>query len=129
MARLLKYRFLVLILPAFLMSTTAYQASAGDLPLLTKSKYSLPIDLQEVYQSWSSRGFSTRSTSYRLEGWYSTEPVVHNCLRVVLEGRVEYVIDGNSYIVEPGDEFFYPANMEQTSKNLHDGTTTVLIGQ
>jgi len=129
MTRLLKYRFLVLFFSAFLISTTAHQASAGDLPLLTKSKYSLPIDLQEVYQSWSSRGYSTRSTSYRLEGWSSTDPVANNCFRVVLEGRVEYIIDGISYVVEPGDEFFYPANMEQTSKNLHDGTTTVLIGQ
>ena len=51
----------------------------------------------------------------------------YNCLRTVLSGRVEYVIDGKRYVAEPGDEIAYPAGAKQTVTNLHDGDSVVLV--
>jgi quercetin dioxygenase-like cupin family protein len=48
-------------------------------------------------------------------------------VRAVLAGRMEYIIDGQRFVLEPGDELFYPANAMQTARNLSDGVSKMLV--
>jgi quercetin dioxygenase-like cupin family protein len=48
-------------------------------------------------------------------------------VRAILAGRMEYIIDGQRFVLEPGDELFYPANATQTARNLSDGVSKMLV--
>jgi hypothetical protein len=40
---------------------------------------------------------------------------------------MEYNIEGQRFILEPGDELLYPANATQTARNLFDGVSKMLV--
>ncbi len=127
------YRFRHLIMVpyviAVLMLATMGLASAGDAPLLIKGKFGTPVNKEAVIADWKARGYTDWANSLmatnQSDAWVSP----HNCLRTILEGRVEFIIDGQRFVLEPGDELFYPANAMPSARNLHEGNSKMLIAR
>ncbi len=128
MTHRMKFLLLVPLLSALLMMAATVDASAGDAPVLVKGKFETPVNYDKVFEEWKIRGYSTWENTSKEKGWSSTRSFDHNCVRIVLDGRVEYIIEGQRFVVEPGDELLYPANATKTATNLHDGVSEVLVG-
>ena len=124
----LKHLILVPLVSALLMMAGVVEASAGEAPVFVKCKFGTPVNFDDVVEDWTARGYSNWSNSPKGMGWSSTRAFDHHCLFTVLAGRVEYIIDGQRFVVEPGDELLYPANATKTATNLHDDISKVLIG-
>jgi mannose-6-phosphate isomerase-like protein (cupin superfamily) len=124
----MKFLLLVPLFFVLLMMAATVETSAGDVPILTKNKFETPVNYDKVFEEWKIRGYSTWENTSKEKGWSSTRSFDHNCVRIVLDGRLEYIIEGKSFIVEPGDELIYPANATQTATNLYDGVSRVLVG-
>ncbi len=124
-----RLRFLVLIpfVSALLIMAAFIEASAGDAPVLVKGKFETPVNLESVVADWKARGYSDWVSSWKEKGWSSDRAYFQNCVRAVLAGRMEYIIDGQRFVLEPGDELFYPANATQTARNLSDGVSKILV--
>ena len=127
MTHRIRYLILVPFVSTLLMMAAIVEAPAGDAPVLVKSKFQTPVSLDGVVADWKVRGYSNWSSSWKAEGWSSDRAFSGYCLRTVLEGRVEYIIEGQRFVLEPGDELFYPANATQTARNLYDGVSKVLV--
>ena len=128
MTHRMKYLILVPLLSALLMMAATVDASAGDAPVFVKGKFETPVNYDKVFEEWKIRGYSTWKNTSKEKGWSSTRSFDHNCVRIGLDGRVEYIIEGQRFVVEPGDELLYPANATQTATNLYDGVSRVLVG-
>jgi len=95
---------------------------------LTKKKFSTPINRSEVAQNWRQRGYSCELfTDPPGREWNN---FVHrtNELVTVVEGVLEMTIQGQSFVVEPGDEAFIPRDAVHSVKNVHSATTRWLYG-
>ena len=121
-----RYLVLVPLVSALLMIAAIVEASAGEAPVLVKGKFETPVNPEKVVEDWTARGYTDWAPSWKKKGWSTDQPFSNNCLRTVLVGRVEYIIEGQRFVLEPGDELFYPANAEQTARNLHDGVSEML---
>ncbi len=96
--------------------------------LVTKNKFSEPVAKTEVERDWELRGYSC--------SWFVDPPgrewnnFVHGCneLVTVVEGVLELTVQGQSWVVYPGDEVFIPQGAVHSVKNIHDGTTRWLYG-
>ena len=49
-------------------------------------------------------------------------------LVTVLEGRLEVEMNGETWVLAPGDELFIPRGMVHSVTNIHSGTTRWLYG-
>ena len=95
---------------------------------LTRQKFPPPVDKAAVGHDWAARGYSC--------DWFVDPPgrewndFVHDCneLVTVAEGRLRMTIEGESMVIDPGDEVFIPAGARHSVKNIHDGTTRWLYG-
>ena len=127
MTHRLRYLVLIPFVSALLIMAAIVEASAGDAPVLVKGKFETPVNLESVVADWKARGYSDWVSSWKEKGWSSERTYFKNCVRAVLAGRMEYIIDGQRFVLEPGDEFFYPANAMQTARNLSDGVSKILV--
>ncbi len=127
MTHRIRYLILVPFVSALLMMAAIVEAPAGDAPVLIKGKFQTPVSMESVIADWKARGYSDFSSSWKEKGWSSERTYFKNCVRAVLAGRMEYIIDGQRFVLEPGDEFFYPANAMQTARNLSDGVSEMLV--
>ena len=127
MTHRLRYLVLFPFVSALLMMAAIVEAPAGDAPVLVKGKFETPVSLEGVVADWKARGYSDWVSSWKEKGWSSERAYSKNCVRTVLDGRMEYIIDGQRFVLEPGDEFFYPANATQTARNLSDGVSKMLV--
>jgi len=41
---------------------------------------------------------------------------------------MEFIMAGQRFVVEPGDEIFYPAHVVHSARNLYDSTSQMLVG-
>jgi quercetin dioxygenase-like cupin family protein len=86
------------------------------------------INQQDVAQDWADRGFScdlwVDPPGQRWEDFvHSTDELV-----VVLEGALEFVIDGQLSHPSPGEEIFIPAGAVHSVRNIGDSTARWLYG-
>lgn len=110
------------------MLTGRIPIEAASEEYVTRRKFRLPVDHGEVARDWVQRGFSC--------GVFTDPPgrewrgYVHdtNELVTVAEGRLEVLMHGERYVLEPGDELFIPRKAKHTVRNLHAGTTRWLYG-
>ena len=86
------------------------------------------INQQDVSQDWAARGFSC-------ELWVDPpgqcwEDFVHNTneLVVVLEGELEFEINGQISHPEIGEEVYIPAEMAHSVRNIGNTTARWLYG-
>ncbi len=127
MTHRIRYLILFPFVSALLMMAAIVEAPAGDAPVLIKGKFQTPVSQEDVVADWKARGYSDWTSSWKEKGWSSERAYSKNCVRAVLAGRMEYIIDGQRFVLEPGDELFYPANATQTARNLSDGVSKMLV--
>jgi quercetin dioxygenase-like cupin family protein len=95
---------------------------------ITRKKFSVPLNREEVARSWSHQGYSC--------GIFVDPPgrewndFVHatNERVTVVEGTLRMTIDGIEMVAEPGDEVFIPKGVYHSVTNIDQGTTTWLYG-
>ena len=91
-------------------------------------KFAVPLNRQEVFQSWRQRGYSY--DVFIDPPGREWNDFVHstNELVTVVEGRLQMTIEDEEFIAEPGDEVFIPKEACHSVKNIHHATTTWLYG-
>jgi len=93
----------------------------------TKGKFVVPISHEVVEHDWIARGYSDPKIQYYAQGWARgehTHPV--SLIMTIVTGRMEFVFEGQHFVVEPGDELFYPAYTMHSARNLYDGATQMM---
>ena len=87
-----------------------------------------PVDRTSVAQDWASRGFSC-------DLWVDPpgqrwEDFVHETseLVVVVEGEMEFVVEGEVYHPKVGEELFIPAGAKHSARNIGSTTARWLYG-
>lgn len=93
----------------------------------TKGKFALPINSEDASADWTARGYSIPKVQSYSQGWsrgQHTHPV--SLIMTLVAGRMEFIFVGQRFIVEPGDELFYPANTVHSARNIYDGMTQML---
>jgi quercetin dioxygenase-like cupin family protein len=95
---------------------------------ITRKKFAVPLNREEIAQSWSNRGYSC-DLFIDLPGkeW---NDFVHstNELVTVLEGKLRMTIGKEELTTEPGDEVFIPKGVYHSVKNIHHAMTKWLYG-
>lgn len=95
---------------------------------VTRSKFSQPVEKASVEKDWKKKGYSC--------SWFIDPPgqqwnnFVHstNEMVTVVDGRLKMTIEGQSWIIEPGDEVFIPKGAVHSVKNIHSDETRWLYG-
>jgi mannose-6-phosphate isomerase-like protein (cupin superfamily) len=93
----------------------------------TKGKFAVPISHENVKQDWAARGYSNPRTESYPQGWSRgehTHPV--SLIMTLLTGRMEFTFGAQHFVLEPGDELFYPANTAHSAKNISDSVTQMM---
>ena len=95
---------------------------------VTRGKFRAPVDQGEVARNWVERGFSCRAFTDPPGREWRDYAHATNELVTVVDGRLELLMHGVSYVLEPGDELFIPQRAAHTVHNIHTGTTRWLYG-
>jgi quercetin dioxygenase-like cupin family protein len=118
----------VMVMAISIITVSADADIQGDKkPRFTKGKFALPVNPDEVKAAWAAHGYSSvRQASY-LQGW-TRDAHTHDrdIFITLLNGRMEFIIDGQRFVVEPGDELFYPAHAVISARNAYDGASIML---
>lgn len=96
--------------------------------LVERAKFPQPLDQEVVEENWRGRGYSChRFTDPPGQVW---RDFVHRTNEVVTvsEGRLEVIIEGETFLAEVGDEVFIPRNAKHTVANESSGTTVWMFG-
>ena len=80
-------------------------------------------------EEWRALGYSQCEFEGKEKGWSSEGPERHkgehahgwHMLFAGKTGKMEFIIEGQHYVLEPGDELYYPKNGVIAARNLHDG--------
>jgi hypothetical protein len=96
-------------------------------PTFTKGKFAVPVNRDAVTVDWTARGYSHPVVKPYAPGWSKGEHThpVHLVITVVA-GRMEFLMAGQRFVVEPGDELSYPAHIVHAAKNLDAGTSEMM---
>ena len=95
---------------------------------VVRHKFAPPVDLAAVTRDWIMRGYSCRAfTDPPGQVW---RDYVHDIdeLMTVVDGRLEVILHGENWVLEPGDELYIPRGATHTVRNLHTGPTRWLYG-
>ena len=114
----------LLAILAIVIAVPAVVAAAQDEtePRIVKGKFELPLNVAAVMQEWEPLGYSSCEFATRLKGWSvggHTHPWY--ALAAGRTGRVEIIIEGRRFVLEPGDELYHPKNAVTALRNLNDG--------
>ncbi len=98
------------------------------MPYLTRQKFQVPLDRDQVARDWNQRGYSC--------GVFTDPPgrewkdFVHatNELVTVMVGKLKLTIGAEEILAEPGDEVFIPKGVRHSVKNVSPSTTHWLYG-
>ena len=96
-------------------------------PTVTKGKFAVPVNPENVKQDWTTRGYSAPQQRSYPQGWSRgehTHPV--SLIMTLLTGRMEFTFGAQHFVLEPGDELFYPANTAHSAKNISDSVTQMM---
>ena len=88
----------------------------------------MTLDRHQIADNWKSRGFSCELwTDPPGQSWedftHATDEVV-----VVLEGEMEFEVEGEVQHPEPGEELFIPAGAVHSARNIGSSTARWLFG-
>lgn len=95
---------------------------------LTRLKFSVPLDRDQVAHNWKQRGYSCDLfTDPPGREW---NDFIHttNELVTVVAGKLRLTIGGKEIIAEPGDEVFIPRGAIHSVRNVASSTTHWLYG-
>jgi mannose-6-phosphate isomerase-like protein (cupin superfamily) len=102
-------------------------AQASNAPTFTKGKFAVPVNRDAVTADWTARGYSHPRVKPYAQGWLRGEHThPEYFLFTVTVGRMEFIIAGQHFVLEPGDELFYPAHAVHSARNLYEGTSQLM---
>jgi quercetin dioxygenase-like cupin family protein len=119
---------IVVVMALSMLTVSAEADTQGDKQSrFTRGKFALPVNPDEVKATWAAQGYSSARQASYLQGW-ARDAHTHtwDIFFTVLSGRMEFIIDGQHFVVEPGDELFYPAHAVISVRNVYDGTSIML---
>ncbi len=98
-------------------------------PTFVNGKFDVPLDREAVEQEWKGLGYSRCAIEGKERGWTSERPERHNgehthpwyILFAGMTGKMEFIINDRHFVLEPGDELFYPKDAVIAARNLYDG--------
>lgn len=95
---------------------------------LTRNKFNIPVNRDEVSKEWRERGYSC--DLFVDPPGREWNDFVHstNEFVTVMEGKLRMIIEGEEMTAEPGDEIFIPKGACHSVRNIHSGTTRWLYG-
>ena len=113
----------------------------GTEPYLVKGQFELSLTTDEIREQWTVWAFSKLFPKVghlifggcqfvgKDKGWTSDQPERHKgehshpqyALFAGKMGKMEFIIQGQRFVLEPGDELYYPKDAVIAAKNLHDG--------
>ncbi len=112
-----------------LASPLGVRAQDETQPTFVKGKFDVPLDHEVVKQEWQELGYSSCQFEVKEQGWTSERPERHKgehthpwyILFAGFAGKMEFIIDDRRFVLEPGDELYYPKDAVIAARNLHDG--------
>ena len=92
-------------------------------------KFKLPLNTDEIRERWKALDYFQCEYDGKEKGWSSERPERHRgehthpwyILFAGKSGKMEFIIQGRRFVLEPGDEFYYPKNAVIAARNLYDG--------
>ncbi len=101
----------------------------GTEPYLVKGKFKLPLNTDEIREQWTVFGYRQCQVEGKDKGWTSDRPERHKGEHTHpwytrfagKKGKMEFIIRGQRFVLEPGDELYYPKDAVIAAKNLHEG--------
>ena len=112
---------LMVIAAAYALPLAAH-AQDETQPTFVKGKYDTPLDREAVEQDWVRLGYSNCRFSGKGEGWTKGEHTHEwHTLFAGLEGKMEFIINDKRFVLEAGDELYYPKGEVMAARNLNDG--------
>ena len=113
--------FLTMII-GVLASPLVAHAQDETQPTFIKGKFDVPLDREAVKQEWKRLGYSSCQYEGKGNGWTKGE---HTHAWYILfagkAGKMEFIINDQRFVLEPGDEIFYPKDAIMAASNLFDG--------
>ena len=101
----------------------------GTEPYLVNGKFKLPLNTDEIKEQWKALGYFQCEYDGKEKGWSSERAGRHKgehthpwyILFVGKSGKMEFIIQGRHFVLEPGDELYYPKHAVIAARNLYDG--------
>ena len=119
------------ILAMFFIQGLASIAGTDDAnePYYTRGKFELPLKIDEIKEQWEALGYLQCEYDGKEKGWASERTERHKgehthpwyILFAGKSGKMEFTIQGQRFVLEPGDELYYPKNAIMAARNLYDG--------
>jgi mannose-6-phosphate isomerase-like protein (cupin superfamily) len=98
------------------------------MPYLTRQKFPIPLDRDQVAQDWRRRGYSCDVFIDPPGREWNGFVHATNELVTVVAGKLRLIIDKEDIIAEPGDEVFIPKEIRHSVKNISSSATHWLYG-
>ncbi len=95
---------------------------------LTRQKFPMPLDCDEVAQDWRLRGYSCEVFTDPPEREWNDFVHSTNELVTVMIGKLRLIIGEEEILAEPGDDVFIPRGVCHSVKNVSASTTHWLYG-
>ena len=123
---LLAFLFLIVGMPS---RTIVADSQDDTAPYIVKGKFELPLNTSEIKEQWTILGYQRCQFEGKNKGWTSDRSERHNgehthpwyVLFAGKMGEMEFIIQDQRFVLEPGDELYYPKDAVIAAKNLHDG--------
>ena len=112
---------LTIIMGALASPLVAY-AQDETQPTFVNGKFDVPLDREAVKQEWKGFGYSGCAFEGKEKGWTRGEHThPWSILFAGRAGKMEFIINDRRFVLEPGDELFYPKDAAIAARNLYDG--------
>lgn len=100
-------------------------SNAGERPCLSFEHGTL----EDLAASFTSRGAEPYLVSLEPNADSGTTPIVHTGLEFVycLVGQMAYTVDGNTFILNPGDSLLFEAHLPHSWRNTSDSDSRSLL--
>jgi hypothetical protein len=98
-------------------------------PTFVKGRFDVPLYREAVKQEWKELGYFRCAFEGGEKGWTSERPERQKgehthpsyILFAGIAGKMEFIINDQRFVLEPGDELFYPKDAVIAARNLYDG--------
>jgi hypothetical protein len=124
-----RIRFLPVLVLVFGIPSLVASGQDGPEPHFVKGKFELPLKPDAIREQWKALGYFQCEYDGKEKGWSSERPERHRgehthpwyILFAGESGKMEFIINDQRFVLEPGDELFYPKDAVMAARNLYDG--------
>jgi hypothetical protein len=128
--------FLAILVLVFGIPSFVASGQDGAEPYLVKRKFGLALNTDEIREQWKALGYHECQFEAKVKGWTSDRPERHKgehthpwyTLFAGKTGKMEFIIHEQRFVLETGDEHYYPNDAIIAAKNIHDGRSQWFAG-